>query len=147
MPVFVLHNRELRQKAMDAIRYAKPDAWVTIEIIEGPKRSAKQNRHFHGMCHDLSAQVKWTDPMGRIITMSPESWKLFMKHVWREAFGFKSFIVPNPEGTGFYDLQPVETRKMKVGEMADLITLTKMFGDQRQVRWSEPEPDDRRGEE
>lgn len=102
------------------------------------KRSVEQNARFHAMCTDVANQIMWQDVFGRPIKMSMESWKRFFLAMWARAEGRGTLVVPNEDGDGFYDLN-IKSSKMKVGEMADLMTLVEMFGAQRGVKFRDTE--------
>lgn len=91
------------------------------------------------MCTDVANQIMWQDVFGRPIKMSMESWKRFFLAMWARAEGRGTLVVPNESGDGFYDLS-IKSSQMKVGEMADLMTLMEAFGAERGVIFGDEAP-------
>lgn len=92
-------------------------AKVTVEEYK-PTRSADQNAMFHAMCQDIAAaRPQWA---GRPI--DAEGWKRLLVDAWaRTEGGVQGRIVPSLDGSSVVNLG-IQTRRLKVGEMADLIT-------------------------
>lgn len=115
-------------------QYAKQciDAAPADYVVEIRKktRSLEQNARLWAMLTDISRQVEW---YGRML--KPEDWK----HVFSAALK-KQEAVAGLDG-GFVVLgQP--TRNMTIQEMKNLMDLMSAFGDERGVKWSEPERQD-----
>lgn len=125
--LLVLWNEATRAKAIAWIRNAPADTRVTFAE---PKRTLPQNDRFHAMIDDVSRQIGWTDVFGRPIKMSPENWKRFFLAMYKR----ETLVVPNEDGTGFYDLG-IRSSEMSVGEMADCMELISAFGLQRGVKF------------
>jgi hypothetical protein len=131
---FWLVKDEVRANAIAAIREAEHNSRV---VVFDPARSIPQNDRLHAMCDDISRQVEWRDMFNRPIRMSPERWKRFFAAMWVRSHGGSSTVVPNEDGSGFYDLS-VSTTELKVSEASDLMELISAFGAERNVQWSEP---------
>lgn len=125
--LLVLWNDEMRAKAIAWVRNAPEN---TRLYFHKPARTLPQNDRFHAMIDDVSRQIKWTDVFGRPITMTPENWKRFFLRMWNR----EALIVPNEDGTGFYDLGP-RSSEMSVEEMGDCMELISAFGAQRGVKF------------
>ena len=80
------------------------------------------------MCSDVSRQIQWMDAFGRPIRMTPENWKRFFLAAWKR----ETLVVPNEDGTGFYDLG-VRSSKLTKKDFIDLIEFVLAFGAQRGV--------------
>jgi hypothetical protein len=65
--------------------------------------------------------------------MSRENWKRFFLRMYNR----EALIVPNEDGTGFYDLGP-RSSELSVSEMSDCMELIAAFGAQRGVKFKEP---------
>lgn len=102
-----------------------------------PARSAEQNDMFHALCHDIaSARKEW---MGHPI--DAEGWKRLFVDAWaRTEGGVQGRIVPSLDGASIVNLG-IQTRRLKVGEMADLITYVQAWAVDNGVPlndWSTP---------
>lgn len=128
--LLVLWCDEKRREAAALCMNAEKETRVTFM---DPKRTLDQNSRFHAMCDDVSRQIKWTDVFGRPITMTPENWKRFFLAMWKR----ETLVVPNEDGTGFYDLG-VRSSEMSVAEMGDVMELISAFGAQRGVQFRDP---------
>lgn len=131
---FWLMTDDVRNNAMTAVYDAEKGSRV---VVFDPQRSLPQNDRLHAMCDDISRQVEWRDMFNRPIKMSPERWKRFFAAMWVRSIGGSSTVVPNEDGSGFYDLS-VSTTELKVSEASDLMELIAAFGAERNVQWSEP---------
>jgi len=105
----------------------------TVEFREN-KRTIPQNARFHAMCADVSRQMKWMDAFGRPIKMTPENWKRFFLAAWKR----ETLVVPNEDGSGFYDLG-VRSSKLSKQDFIDLIEFVEAFGAQRGVKFHREE--------
>ena len=116
-------------------QYAKQciDAAPADYVVEIRKktRSIIQNSRLWAMLGDISKQVDWYGKK-----LSPESWK----HVFSSALK-KQEVVPGLNGD--FVVLGQSTSRMTVSEMRDMQELMSAFGDERGVKWSEPEkPED-----
>jgi len=103
------------------------------------KRSLEQNKKMWAMLSDISAQVLW--PVnGAMTMMSPEEWKDVLTAALRQVNGAEVRIAQGIEG-GFVFLGQ-RTSKMPVKLMAELIEYMYAFGAEKEVRWSEPAPEE-----
>lgn len=93
------------------------------------ERSQAQNDLMWSALTDLSRQVEWPVD-GRMTRMDAEDWK----HVMSAGLKRHQRIAAGIDG-GFV-LLGQSTRKLKVAEMAELITIIHAFGDERGVKWS-----------
>lgn len=99
---------------------------------EPRRRSDAQNRHLWAALTDVANQVEW--PVnGRLVKMPPRDWK----DVFTAALHREQRIAQGLEG-GFVMLGQ-RTSRMSVQEMSDLLALISAFGDERGVKWSEPD--------
>lgn len=102
-----------------ACRFLELGKRVRVRVDEfQPTRSADQNAMFHAMCGDIAnARPKWA---GHAI--DAEGWKRLLVDAWaRTEGGVQGRIVPSLDGSSVVNLG-VQTRRLRVGEMADLIT-------------------------
>lgn len=120
---FILINRTIRTNAMLAIERA-PDGY-RVTIAE-PKRSNDQNAKMWVMLSDVAN----ARPEGRQWT--PETWKCAFMHF----LGHQVRFAEGLDGTGPFPLGFMSS-KLKVGQMADLITCIQKYGDEHGVPWSE----------
>lgn len=126
-----------RQKAIEWLKDLPLGFWIAFRK---KKRSTPQNSRFHAMLRDVSEQIQWTDVFGRPLKMSPENWKRFFLQMWKK----ETLVVPNEDGSGFYDLGP-RSSKMSVSEMSDCMELIAAFGAERGVVFKDPAfPTDKR---
>lgn len=91
--------------------------------------SDAQGRLMWSALNDLSKQLQWPVD-GRMQWLDKEDWK----HVMSAGLKRHQRIAAGIDG-GFV-LLGQSTKKLKVGEMAELITIIHAFGDERNVRWS-----------
>jgi len=92
-------------------------ARVTVEDYR-PTRSLDQNALFHALCADIAtARPTWAGH-----PIDAEGWKRLLVDAWaRTEGGVQGRIVPSLDGASVVNLG-IQTRRLKVGEMADLIT-------------------------
>jgi hypothetical protein len=128
--LLVLWNDAKRKEAADLCLKAEKETRVSFM---DPKRTLDQNARFHAMCGDVADQIGWTDVFGRPIRMTPENWKRFFLAAWRR----ETLVVPNEDGTGFYDLG-VRSSEMSVAEMGEIMEFISAFGAQRGVKFRDP---------
>jgi hypothetical protein len=126
--LLVLHNDEIRAKAMRWIRGVPKDSRVEFKA---PKRSLDQNSKMWVLLGEVAAQLPWHG-----IKLSADDWKLlFLDALKREVR-----MVPNLDGNGFVSLGRSSSDLSK-SEMADLITIIQEFGARHGVVFNEPEAD------
>ena len=100
-------------------------ARVVVEPAE-PQRTLDQNDKLNAMCGDVAAQVEWHGQW-----LSKDDWR----HMFVAAYRKGQKVVPGIDG-GFVVLG-ASSRKLRVGECADVIELVYAFGAERDVAWSE----------
>lgn len=121
----ILRGQEQRDLAARLIRLAPRDAVVNIREAT---RNADQNARMWAMLSDVSR----AKPGGRRHT--PDIWKcLFMQACGHEVQLLQG-LDGNPFPAGF------RSSRLTVRQMADLITFISAYGDEHQVKWSEPDP-------
>lgn len=121
----ILRGPAHRDLAARLIRLAPRDAVVNIREAT---RNADQNARMWAMLSDVSR----AKPGGRRHT--PDIWKcLFMQACGHEV-QFLQGLDGNPFPAGF------RSSRLTVRQMADLITFISAYGDEHQVKWSEPNP-------
>lgn len=104
-----------------------------VEVSEAlPKRSIDQNAMFHAICGDIARQIEWA---GR--KLDGEAWKRLLVDAWaRTENRCQGHIVPSLDGQSIVNLG-IQTRRMTVGEMADLITFAQAWAVEHDVRLSD----------
>jgi hypothetical protein len=118
---FVLTTTNGRERMAAAWRFAcqflEVGKTVRVTVREAkPTRTLEQNDKFHAMCSDISRQRQWA---GRWI--DTEGWKRLLVDAWARVEAKEQLVVvPSLDGASVVNLG-VQTHKMKVGEMADLI--------------------------
>lgn len=126
MKQFHLINDSVRQNAIEFIRQLPVDEKRPLVLdIKEMTRTLAQNRMLWACLNDVSMQVVW---YGR--KLDSESWK----HVFSASLKAQE-AVPGING-GFVVLGQ-STRKMRVSEMCDLITLIHAFGAEHNVKFSD----------
>lgn len=100
-----------------------PGKAVRIKVEEcRPTRSLDQNAMFHAICNDIAKQRQWAG-----MWLDCEGWKRLLVDAWaRTEGGVQGRIVPSLDGQSVVNLG-IQTRRMKVGEMADLITFAQAW--------------------
>jgi len=129
--VFTIIDEAVRQRAIEWLLQLPLKSVVRTD--DKPTRSTMQNARFHAMINDVSEQIKWQDVFGRPITMTQENWKRFFLQMYRR----ETLVVPNEDGTGFYDLG-VRSSELSVSEMSDCMELIAAFGSERGVKFRDP---------
>src|SRR3954464_10885185 len=92
-------------------------------------RTLEQNKKMHAMIADIADQVEWAGER-----MDEAEWKLLLLAA---AYGQK--IMPNPFGGSFIVKNNRRSSGLYKPEMADLITQIQVFGDERGVKWTDPQ--------
>jgi len=137
---FILRTGDARDRMAAAWNFAKQflelgqDVRVSVKEHK-PSRSLEQNAMFHAICGELATQLQWA---GR--WLDAEGWKRLLVDAWaRESNRRQGDIVPSLDGASIVNLA-VQTRRMTVGEMADLITFTQAWAVENGVRLSDQAP-------
>lgn len=96
---------------------------VKVEITEAKlTRSLEQNDKFHAICGELAKKREWAGKL-----RDTEGWKRLLVDAWARVEGKRQAeIVPSLDGESIVNLG-IQTRSMKVGEMADLITFAQSW--------------------
>lgn len=94
-----------------------------MEIEEASsKRSLEQNSMLHAICSDLSKQRQWAGEW-----IDTEGWKRLLVDAWARAENRpQGKVVPSLDGKSVVNLG-LQTRRMKVCDMADLITFAQAY--------------------
>ena len=121
--LLVLHNDNMREKAIDWVRRAPKETRVTFK---GPKRTVEQNDKMWAMLTDISQQLLWHG-----VRLSPDDYKLLLL----DGLKREMRIVPNIDGTGFVNLGRSSSDLSKA-EMSELIELIAAFGAQHDVKFA-----------
>jgi hypothetical protein len=105
----------------DILQFPDKAARVIVEECR-PTRSLDQNAMFHAICGDIAKQRQWAG-----MWLDTEGWKRLLVDAWaRTEGGVQGRIVPSLDGQSVVNLG-IQTRRMKVGEMADLITFAQAW--------------------
>lgn len=124
---FELRSPIHQQNAIQAIQQILPSYDKPIIVtIQDRTRSIQQNKMLWACLGDLSRQVEWH---GR--WLDAESWKCIFTAALKQ-----QDVVPNLAGNGFVVIGQ-STRKMRVGEFAELLELIQAFGTEKNVKWSD----------
>lgn len=96
-------------------------ARVVVEELQ-PTRSLEQNALFHSLCGEIARQRKWAGHQ-----LDTEGWKRLLVDAWARAEGKQQGrVVPSLDGQSVVNLG-IQTRRMKVADMADLITFAQAW--------------------
>ncbi|WP_312252738.1 recombination protein NinB [Stenotrophomonas sp.] len=110
------------------------DVMVTVAEYK-PARSKEQNAKFHAICGELAQRKQWA---GRWI--DAEGWKRLLVDAWaRESNRQQGDVVPTLDGASIVNLA-IQTRRMTVGDMADLITFAQAWAVDNDVLLREVAP-------
>jgi len=100
-----------------------------------PSRSLEQNAMFHAICGEIAQQKQWA---GRWI--DGEGWKRLLVDAWaRESNRQQGDIVPSLDGSSIVNLA-MQTRRMTVADMADLITFAQWWATENDVQLRDVAP-------
>ncbi len=133
MTTFILkpENAKSRMRAAWAdactvLQFGKP---VKVTVVEArATRTLDQNDMFHAICGDIAKQRQWA---GR--WLDTEGWKRLLVDAWARVEGkAQGQVVPSLDGQSVVNLG-VQTRLMKVGEMADLIACAQAWAAEHDV--------------
>lgn len=125
--VFFLKPDNARERAAAAWKHAceflQLGKTVRMRVDECiPTRSLEQNAMFHAICGDLSKQKQWAGEW-----RDTEDWKRLLVDAWARVEAKEQVeMVPSLDGKGVVNLG-IQTHKMRVGEMADLITFAQSY--------------------
>ena len=110
-------------------------ARVIVELY-APTRSLDQNAMFHAMCQDIAAaRPQWAGH-----PIDAEGWKRLFLDAWaRTEGGVQGRIVPSLDGASVVNLG-VQSRRLKVGQMADLIPFVQAWAVDNGVVLNDPQP-------
>ena len=121
----ILSNASQRSTAVLWSRNAPHNTVVTFKK---PGRSIPQNDKMWAMLTDISRK---TEHNGQ--RYSPDQWKQLFMHACGHEVHFMAGLNGEPFPAGF------RSSKLNKEQMADLITFMQQWGDERGVKWSEPE--------
>ena len=125
----ILRNAGIKETAANLILGCPLEPVHKVKIEEyKSKRTLDQNAKMWAMLTDISKQVVWYGKK-----LIPEEWKDVL------TAGLKKQVAVPAIDTGFVILG-ANTSKMTVKDMIDLIDLAYAFGNEHEVRWTEPEP-------
>ncbi len=137
---FILRAGDARTRMAAAWQFAcsfleiGQDVIVTVKRYE-PSRSKEQNALFHAVCGDISKQRRWA---GRKIDV--EGWKRLLVDAWaRETDRQQGDVVPSLDGASIVNLS-MQTRRLRVKEMADLITFAQWWATDNDVKLRDVAP-------
>ncbi len=127
MTAFLLQPGNARDRFASAWRFAfqflELGQSVRVEISEAkPTRSLDQNSKLHAVCSDIAKVRVWAGKK-----RDTEAWKRLLVDAWARTEGkSQGEIVPSLDGLSVVNLG-LQTRQMKIGEMADLITFAEAW--------------------
>lgn len=133
--IVTLANERLVERTIVLVREAFAKRPRSRVEIKGPKRSNDANAAMWAMLGDLAEQLRWGGQQ-----MSAEDFKLVMLDALRRERRDEMRIVPSFDRTGFVNISPTSSSDLTYEEMRDLLTITRAFGDQHGITWSEPKP-------
>ncbi len=134
MTSFILKTDNARARMVaaweEACRYLElgNSVRVTVDGVRNT-RSLDQNAKLHAICGDISKQKKWAGKR-----RDTEAWKRLLCDAWaRTENKAQVEIVPALDGDSVVNLG-IQTRRMTVGEMADLIEFAQAYAVENDVR-------------
>jgi hypothetical protein len=120
--------------ACELLQFGKP---VRVRIDEKEStRTLEQNAKLHALCGDIAKQRQWAGQW-----IDTEGWKRLLVDAWARTEGkTQGRVVPSLDGQSVVNLG-IQTRGMRVKDMADLITFAEAWavdngihlGDERRV--------------
>lgn len=125
--VFILRVENARELMVSvwrlACQFLELGKAVRVTVKEHrASRSLEQNSLFHCYCGQIARQRQWAG--GWIDT---EGWKRLIIHAWAKESGKKEGrVVPSLDGSSTINLS-VQSHRMTVGEMAEVITFTQAW--------------------
>lgn len=113
--------------ACELLELGKP---VRVEVGEARNvRSLDQNAMFHAICGDIAKQRTWAGKK-----LDAEGWKRLLVDAWARAEGkSQGQVVPSLDGNSVVNLG-IQTRRLPVGDMADLISFAQAWAVENDVR-------------
>ena len=125
---YVLHakhpDRQLVRASLDSLlnRLPESQSWkVTVSEYKST-RSLEQNDLFHALCGELASSRIWAGKL-----RDTEAWKRLLVDAWARTENLmQAEIVPSLDGQSIVNLG-IQTRKMKVADMGDLITFAEAY--------------------
>lgn len=123
----ILRGHSQRMLALKLIDKAGDDFVVNIRP---PTRNSDQNSRMWAMLSDVAR----SKPEGR--QWIPETWKA----AFMQSLGHQCLFAESLDGESGPFAIGFRTSRLRVGEMADLITVIAEYGDRHGVQWSEPSP-------
>jgi len=137
---FILRAGDARTRMAAAWQFAcsflelGQDVHVTVKQYK-PTRSLEQNAMFHAICGEIAQQKQWA---GRRI--DAEGWKRLLVDAWaRESDRRQGDVVPSLDGASIVNLA-MQTRRMTVADMADLITFAQWWAADNDVKLRDVAP-------
>lgn len=137
---FILKSDNARARMQAVMEQARQhlELGQSVRITVGehkPSRSLEQNAMFHAICGEIATQVQWA---GR--WLDSEGWKRLLVDAWaRTENRRQGDLVPSLDGSSVVNLS-IQTRRMTVGEMADLITFAQSWAVEHDVHLSDQAP-------
>ena len=137
MPTVILRPENARERMAAAWRraceYLELGRSVRLDLRECKStRSLEQNAMLHSICRDISQQRQWAGKW-----LDTEAWKRLLVDAWARVDVRRQIeIVPSLDGQSVVNLG-LQTRKMSVGDMADLITFAQAWACENGVRLHE----------
>lgn len=137
---FILRAGDARTRMAAAWQFAcgfleiGQDVHVTVKQYK-PTRSLEQNAMLHAICGEIAQQKQWA---GRRI--DAEGWKRLLVDAWaRESDRRQGDVVPSLDGASIVNLS-MQTRRMTVADMADLITFAQWWAADNDVKLRDVAP-------
>lgn len=102
---------------------------VRIRIDEKQTtRTLEQNELFHALCGDIAKQKMWAGQW-----IDTEGWKRLLVDSWARTEGkIQGRVVPSLDGQSIVNLG-IQTRNMRVSDMADLIAFAEVYAIDNEV--------------
>lgn len=137
---FILRAGDARARMAAAWQFAcsflelGQDVHVTVKQYK-PTRSLEQNAMFHAICGEIAQQKQWADRR-----IDAEGWKRLLVDAWaRESDRRQGDVVPSLDGASIVNLA-MQTRRMTVADMADLITFAQWWAADNDVKLRDVAP-------
>jgi hypothetical protein len=126
-PIFLVGPRQ-RQFAHQCIEAAPDDHMC---LIKPKTRKEEQSARFHAMCGDVARQLQYMNRW-----LSKDQWKVLFISGHAMATGQGADIVPGLEGE-FTNIRE-SSAQMSIKRMASLIEYVAAYGNEHEVKWTEP---------
>jgi len=137
---FILRTADARARMAAAWHFAcqfleaGQDVCVTVKQHK-PTRGLEQNAMFHAICGEIATQKQWADRW-----IDAEGWKRLLVDAWaRESNRQQGDVVPSLDGASIVNLA-MQTRRMTVADMADLITFAQWWATDNDVKLRDVAP-------